>query len=212
MDTVADRLTKALNQFAPLNVRGDKKALAGVLSARMESADKRPGTSYPSVLGYFAGRTQPSLDWITEAALVMGVRREWLAFWGLTPVVEVESPEGLAAALRAEAGFDLDNMHYANRQLFTHTYMTRASQRSGEQGGGVVGGENMVAAWREVLDLLRFPYRRMGRSGASQDAVSRWQTAAMHAFDLAMQMEPALNDRDDDSDVHLDAERMPKER
>ena len=93
VDTVADRLTKALNQFAPLDVRGDKKALAGVLGARMESADKQPGTSYPSVLGYFAGRTQPSLNWITEAALVMGVRREWLAFGGLTPVAEVESPE-----------------------------------------------------------------------------------------------------------------------
>ena len=82
MDTLADRLTKALNELAPLDVRGDKKALTGAMSERMESPDKRPGTSYPSVLGYFAGRTQPSLDWIAVAALVMGVRKEWLAFGG----------------------------------------------------------------------------------------------------------------------------------
>ena len=57
----------------------------------------------------------------------------------------------------------------------------------------MVGEERLGAAGRELLDRLRCPFHRMGRSRASAEAVSRWQTAAMHVFDLAMQMEPVTD-------------------
>ena len=158
MDTLADRLTKALNELAPLDVRGDKKALTGAMSERMESADKRPGTSYPSVLGYFAGRTQPSLDWIAVAGLVMGVRREWLAFGrglateaeeGLRAALSPRPEEAgrLSAALRTEGGTDYNDLHFPNRQLFLQMALSRGAQRSGETGGGPRGDGNWGAAW-----------------------------------------------------------------
>jgi hypothetical protein len=74
---VAERLALALDDFAPADIRGDKKAFQRAMRARL-GPERAQGTSYPAVLGYFAGKVSPSLEWLTEAADVLGVRLPWL--------------------------------------------------------------------------------------------------------------------------------------
>src|SRR5688572_11810781 len=76
--TVADRLKLALKKHAPEAFGGDRKAFQRLMRERM--GDRGGGTSYPAVLGYFAGRTSPSVEWLENAADVLGVRAAWLAF------------------------------------------------------------------------------------------------------------------------------------
>lgn len=227
METVAERLAWAIEEYGPRprgrpGAKGSIRGFHSKMSKRTELMGL--GSSYGMIHRYLRGDTVPPAVFLHAAAQVLApIREAWLRS-GEGERTEQEQAaadrqrpnkedDRIRAALRAEGGPDYNDLHYANRQLFLHTMVLRAAQRSRESGvGGPVGEENMVAAWRELLDLLRFPFRRMGRSRASAEAVSRWQTAAMHAFDLAMQMEPALNAREDDDDVHLDAERMPKER
>ena len=86
MESIAERLNRALDRKgAPVEIRGDRKALQQELRKRLRGS--RDGTSYPAVLGYFAGNTTPSLPWINEAADLLGVRRAYLAFGSLPMTV-----------------------------------------------------------------------------------------------------------------------------
>lgn len=76
-NTVGGRLASALARHPEL--AGDRKRFAKIMRERMGAGG---GTSYQSVLSYFSGRYTPQLDWVVEAAVVLGVNPSWLGFGG----------------------------------------------------------------------------------------------------------------------------------
>lgn len=87
---LGQRLERALERYAPEEIRGDKQAFQQALRDRMGSENSRQGTSYPAVLGYFAGKVTPSLPWVLEASALLNVRVSWLAFGEGEPTEDEE--------------------------------------------------------------------------------------------------------------------------
>lgn len=107
------RLAKALNEYAPEKIRGDKKALERALKERLPKSE-RAGVSYPAILGYFAGRTAPSMEWIRHAAAVLGVREVWLTY-GVGAPTELSEREAEQAV--GEAVGDAETALIERRRL-----------------------------------------------------------------------------------------------
>lgn len=79
MNEIADRLSKALHFWAdPKTGKSDKKTFQEIMQARFEGRGGQRGVSYQSVLSYFDGSSTPSVEWLLEAADVLGVRFAWL--------------------------------------------------------------------------------------------------------------------------------------
>lgn len=95
-DTIGGRLSEALERYAPRGIRGDKKAFTRCLG------DVK-GSSYPTVLGYFADNVEPSPTWLRAAADVVGVRPEWLAFGTGEPVEMLTESEARAKQVKNAA-------------------------------------------------------------------------------------------------------------
>lgn len=68
--TIADRLTEAAEHG-----KWTKRDFQLEIEKRIAK-----GTSYQTILTYFDGSYEPTLAWIREAALILDVSAEWLAF------------------------------------------------------------------------------------------------------------------------------------
>ena len=104
-----ERLLRALTEYAPPDIRGDKKAFQlAMRDALGGGEDTRTGTSYPAVLGYFSGATTPSLAWVEAAADLLGVRAGWLAFGRNAgePTDEEQAQSDFETWLSMESGND----------------------------------------------------------------------------------------------------------
>jgi hypothetical protein len=101
MKTIAERLSWALDSNAPEGIRGDRKAFQRLMRQRM-GRESAQGTSYPAVLGYFAGKVSPSIEWLNVAADFLGVRAAWLAY-GEGAMTDAERAEREEQARRFEA-------------------------------------------------------------------------------------------------------------
>jgi hypothetical protein len=97
---IAERLERALKEFAPREIRNDKRKFQKALKKQMESSpESRHGTSYPAVLGYFSGATSPSLAWTEAASHVLRVRTAWLAFDDGEPTEEEQARRAIEERL-----------------------------------------------------------------------------------------------------------------
>ena len=84
--TLAGRLRWAIDRQPP---HGRRRGLR-LFQWRMETYADAPGTSLSAIQGYLRGDAEPSLRFIQEAARLLGVRGEWLAWGEGAPTVEAE--------------------------------------------------------------------------------------------------------------------------
>ena len=71
--TIAARLTKALERK-----HWTKKQFRDTIALWLKGGQS--GFTYQTVLAYFSGSSEPSLEWIRHAARILGVTPEWIAF------------------------------------------------------------------------------------------------------------------------------------
>lgn len=87
--TLAGRLRWAIFEHQP--PQGRERGLR-LFQRRMEAhAPDTPGTSLSAIQGYLRGEPEPSLRFIEEAARLLGVRGEWLAWGAGAPTEEEEA-------------------------------------------------------------------------------------------------------------------------
>lgn len=104
MTNLGDRLGQRLPLWRTAGKR-DKRAFTAEMAARLADRGGQQGVSYQSILSYFDGTQTPSVAWVTEAADLLGVRAEWLAFGGGAPTREEEADRVVLDPRRTPDGF-----------------------------------------------------------------------------------------------------------
>lgn len=78
--TISARLNDALELWREAGGIGGKKAFAELMQKRFAASPSgQRGISYQTILSYFDGTYTPTLEWLAQAADVLGVRLQWLA-------------------------------------------------------------------------------------------------------------------------------------
>lgn len=111
MATLGERLASAISDWAQTAERqgkeGPTKMFQGVMADRLskKGAGGKAGASYRALLSYLNGESEPTLEWLREAANILGVRTPWLLL-DQEPRTEEEelARKGVAAVADARKG------------------------------------------------------------------------------------------------------------
>lgn len=83
MDTLGDRLRSAIEVWSirrghTIGARGAIRAFQVAMARRLRGSGARSGESYRAIMSYLSGSSYPALEWLLEAAELLGVRSGWL--------------------------------------------------------------------------------------------------------------------------------------
>lgn len=191
--SLADRLERALEQRDE-SIRGFQK--------QMEERDVR-GSSYPSVHGYVRGDATPSVEFLREAADVLGVREEWLVLGKGEPTAPEEGLAGLRGSgsgpqerLReriCSAYPGVERMRVAEQEVFMSVLARYAMSApdAAELPMSEQGVRRLVELAGDLLFLIELPLHPLAwgfRDLDQEDEARRYyQAATLNTLSLLMQ-------------------------
>lgn len=194
MSEVPDRLRWAVEEHAGISIREFQR--------RMDERDVR-GSSYATVHGYLHGESAPSVEFLREAADVLGVRDEWLVL-GRGPRSGRDrgrsgpgggGDAGPAARLRARIRKQipsLSRLRKGERDLFFEVLTRYALTAPDIEGEGAGEAEEEIAGLAaDLVFLLELP-AGPDAWGFRAPAVHRerfhhYVVAMLHALSLLME-------------------------
>jgi hypothetical protein len=152
---IAGRLQDAFQDWQR-RTGGDKKSFAAEMKRRFKGRGGQKGTSYQTVLSYFDGRFVPSLEWLSEAAELLGVRLDWLALGGQPQTPEQQQEyaeffrrvESTIYGVMEEAGVSLSDLPATATNLLSLAldYTARRLRLLNP----AIDDTDGLAAWREA--------------------------------------------------------------
>lgn len=191
--SVADRLERALEQRDE-SIRGFQR--------RMAERDVR-GSSYPSVHGYVRGDATPSVEFLRQAADVLGVREEWLVLGKGEPTAPEQglsglrrsgsgSPERLRERI-CSAHPEVARMHVAEQEVFM-TVLARyamSAPDAAELPMSEQGVRRLVELAGDLLFLIELPLHPLAwgfrELDADDEARRYYQAAVLNTLSLLME-------------------------
>ena len=192
MSEIPERLRWALDEHAGISIREFQR--------RMDGRGVR-GSSYASVHGYLNGESAPSVDFLREAAEVLGVRDAWLVLGrgeptareGARPGPDRRGDPGPAARLRArilERHPMLSTLRKGDRDLFFEV-LTRYALTAPDVEGSGEGEAEILGLAGDLAFLLELP----AGSGAwgfrapeeDRERFHHFAVAMLHALSLLME-------------------------
>lgn len=190
MATLGERLRLAVEAWEPGDGRPSVRRFQREMEKRLGERGGRMGVSYPAINSYLQDASKPSLEWIDEAADLLGVRAVWLAYEDGEPTA---GREGVRQATEGEdyiGGLLADRLEVEvaeyvlplARKVFLDVHF---ADREAARGRGDALPTPEASA-EGLVEFLLFPVRRWDIRYVEPARIGEYLTAALHSLRLAL--------------------------